>query len=180
MSKALQSATIAAPGFMGLNTQDSGVTLESGYALVAENCIIDKFGRVGSRKGWTPVHASNADLGTSDIKSLYQVRGPDNNTVLFAAGNNKLFLEQTGALAKKNVRNSSDSGDATYTITADHWQVANIQQSGESKAFATVVQAGHPVLLLNYLTSAFGFQQLGDLGNVPSGYTTSTFTPNCA
>lgn len=180
MSKALQAATIAAPGFMGLNTQDSGVTLESGYALVAQNCIIDKFGRVGSRKGWIPVHASNADLSTADIKTLAQVRGPDNNTVLFAAGNNKLFVEQSAALVKKNVRNAADSADASYTITASNWQVANIQQSGESKAFATVVQSGHPVLLLNYLTTAFGFQQLGDLGNVPSGYTTATFTPNCA
>jgi len=180
MSKALQAATIAAPGFMGLNTQDSGVTLESGYALVAQNCIIDKFGRVGSRKGWTPVHASNGDLSTSDVKTLAQVRGPDNNTVLFAAGNNKLFLEESSALVKKNVRNAADSADVSYTITADHWQVSNIQQSGETKAFATVVQAGHPVLLLNYLTTAFGFQRLGDLGNVPSGYSTTTFTPNCS
>lgn len=180
MSKALQAATIAAPGFMGLNTQDSGVTLESGYALVAQNCIIDKFGRIGSRKGWSPVHASNGDLNTANVKTLAQVRGPDNNTVLFVAGNNKLFLEESSVLVRKNVRNAADSANATYTINADHWQVANIQQTGETKAFATVVQAGHPVLLLNYLTTAFGFQQLGDLGTVPSGYTTSTFTPNCA
>ena len=180
MSKELQAATIAAPGFMGLNTQDSGVTLESGYALVAQNCIIDKFGRVGSRKGWTPVHAYNSDLNTADVKTLAQVRGPDNNTVLFAAGNNKLFLEESSALVKKNVRNAADSADVSYTITADHWQVANIQQTGEAKAYATVVQAGHPVLLMNYLTTAFGFQRLGDLGNVPNGYTTTTFMPNCA
>ena len=180
MSKALQSATIAAPGFMGLNTQDSGVTLESGYALVAENCIIDKFGRIGSRKGWTPVHASNADLSTSAVQSLAQIRGPDNNTVLFAAGNSKLFLEESSALVKKNIRNAADSADVSYTISANHWQVANIQQTGETKSFATVVQAGHPVLLMNYLTTAFGFQRLGDLGTLPPSYSTSTFTPNCA
>lgn len=180
MSKALQSATIAAPGFMGLNTQDSGVTLESGYALISQNCIIDKFGRIGSRKGWTPVHASNSDLGTAKVKTVSQVRGPDNNTVVVAAGNNKLFVEEAGALVKKNIRNAADSADVSYTISADHWQIANIQQSGETKAYATVVQAGHPVLLMNYLTTTFGFQQLGDLGNVPSGYTTATFTPNCA
>jgi hypothetical protein len=179
MSKALQSATIAAPGFMGLNTQDSGVTLESGYALTATNCIIDKFGRVGSRKGWTPVHVTNSDLSTADVKTVAQVRGPDNNTVLFVAGNNKLFIEQAGALVKKNVRNAADSADVSYTISDNHWQVSNIQQNGNTKAYATIVQAGHPVLVMKYLTSAFGFQQLGDLGSLPSGYTTATFTPNC-
>ncbi len=180
MSKQLQAATIAAPGFMGLNTQDSSVTLESGFALVANNCIIDKFGRIGSRKGWDNVHATNADLSTAVVKTIADVRGPDNNTVLFAAGNNKLFLEQSGALVLKNVRNAADSANVSYTITNSHWQVANIQQTGETKAYATVVQAGHPVLLLNYLTSAFGFQQLGDLGTLPGSYTTATFTPNCA
>jgi hypothetical protein len=179
MSKALQSATIAAPGFMGLNTQDSGVTLESGYALTATNCIIDKFGRVGSRKGWTPIHVTNSDLSTADVKTVAQVRGPDNNTVLFVAGNNKLFIEQAGALVKKNVRNAADSADVSYTISDNHWQVSNIQQNGNTKAYATIVQAGHPVLVMKYLTSAFGFQQLGDLGSLPNGYTTATFTPNC-
>lgn len=179
MSKALQSATIAAPGFMGLNTQDSGVTLESGYALTATNCIIDKFGRVGSRKGWTPVHVVNSDLGTAAVKTVYQVRGPDNNTVLFAAGNNKVFIEEAGVLVKKNIRNAADSADVSYTITDSHWQVSNIQQSGNTKAYATVVQEGHPVLVMKYLTTAFGFQRLGDLGTLPNGYTTTTFTPNC-
>ncbi len=180
MSKQLQAATIAAPGFMGLNTQDSSVTLESGFALTANNCIIDKFGRIGSRKGWDNVHATNADLSTAVVKSIADVRGPDNNTVLFVAGNNKLFIEESGALVKKNVRNAADSADVAVTITDSHWQVANIQQASETKAYATIVQEGHPVLVLNYLTSAFGFQRLGDLGSLPAGYTTSTFTPNCA
>lgn len=52
MAKPLQSASIAAPGFFGLNTQESSVTLQDGFALVADNCIIDKYGRLGARKGW--------------------------------------------------------------------------------------------------------------------------------
>ena len=52
MSKPLVSASIAAPGFFGLNTQESSVTLEDGYASEATNCIIDKYGRLGARKGW--------------------------------------------------------------------------------------------------------------------------------
>lgn len=53
MSKPLISASVAAPGFYGLNSQQSSVTLEDGFALEATNCIIDKYGRLGARKGWT-------------------------------------------------------------------------------------------------------------------------------
>ena len=52
MAKPLQAASIAAPGFFGLNTQDSGLQLQDGFALEANNCVIDKFGRLGARKGW--------------------------------------------------------------------------------------------------------------------------------
>ena len=62
MAEQLLTSSIAAPGFMGVNTQDSSVSLESGYATIASNCIIDKFGRIGARKGWLPKHSSNADL----------------------------------------------------------------------------------------------------------------------
>lgn len=52
MASPLQTSSVAAPGFFGLNTQESSVTLQDGFALVADNCIIDKYGRLGSRKGW--------------------------------------------------------------------------------------------------------------------------------
>ena len=52
MAKQIQTSFIAAPGFYGLNTQDSGVSLDNGFALTADNTIIDKYGRLGARKGW--------------------------------------------------------------------------------------------------------------------------------
>ncbi len=52
MSKQLQTYSVVAPGFFGLNTQESGVTLNAGFATQATNCVIDKFGRLGSRRGW--------------------------------------------------------------------------------------------------------------------------------
>ena len=48
--QALQPYAITAPGFYGLNTQDSSLDLASGFALSAVNCVIDQYGRVGSRK----------------------------------------------------------------------------------------------------------------------------------
>lgn len=51
MSSQLQSQAIAAPGFKGLNSQDASSDLPEGFALTATNCIIDRYGRIGSRKG---------------------------------------------------------------------------------------------------------------------------------
>jgi len=66
----LLTTTVSAPGFMGLNTQDSSVSLEAGYATVANNCVIDKFGRIGARKGWAQAHSYNSDLDVANVKAI--------------------------------------------------------------------------------------------------------------
>lgn len=66
MAGQLKAISNAAIGFLGLNTQESGVTLEAGYATKANNCIIDKYGRLGSRRGWATVTSPNANaVGTA-------------------------------------------------------------------------------------------------------------------
>ncbi|MFN8993944.1 MAG: hypothetical protein ACK5X3_09850, partial [Pseudomonadota bacterium] len=67
MASNISTSQVSAPGFYGLNTQDSPLDLQAGYALVATNCIIDQYGRVGSRKGWTALNAATGDLGTNPI-----------------------------------------------------------------------------------------------------------------
>lgn len=61
MAKPLQTVTIQAPAFFGLNTQDSPTALNEQFALVADNCVIDQFGRVGARKGWKYITETNSD-----------------------------------------------------------------------------------------------------------------------
>lgn len=51
MASPLQPISINAPSFFGLNTQDSSVALPPEFALLADNCVIDRFGRIGARKG---------------------------------------------------------------------------------------------------------------------------------
>ena len=80
MSKPLMIYGISAPGFFGLNTQDSPLTLVSGFASIATNCVIDQYGRVGSRKGWSRVNSSSGNLGANNvgvIHELVQVDGTD-------------------------------------------------------------------------------------------------------
>ena len=147
MAQQLQSISVAAPGFFGLNTQESGVTLPPNFAYEATNCVIDKFGRIGARKGWTKVNAVNADLSTSKVQTIFELVKEDGN-VIISAGNNKLFTGST-TLTTAVVRNATNTANLTYNITDNHWQIASIPYSSGLNAsqHAYLVQAAHPALV---------------------------------
>ena len=50
MAQPLQTITISAPGFFGINTQDSPIGLNPAFASIADNCVIDQYGRIGARR----------------------------------------------------------------------------------------------------------------------------------
>jgi hypothetical protein len=270
--KRIQTATIAAPGFLGLNTQESSIQLSSGYALKAQNCVIDRYGRIGARRGWTPVNSAvNTDLGSSNpVEFIFEMIDVGGNQTI-SAGNNKLFTGTT-TMTTKTVRTQANTADVSYTITGNNWQAAALPYGDGADAIshAYMVQTGHPVLVYhnlptpgtgatfsvttvsggaitavsvtaagsgygigdiltmsggsgsgakltvatlsgsgiatvtistpgtgytagNSLTStvttvtnahthsgSFGFQQLGDVGTLPTGYSIADFKPNCA
>jgi len=184
MAEQFLTGSIAAPGFYGLNSQDSSIQLNAGFALQAYNCVIDKYGRIGSRKGWTKVNTSAASTG--NFRAIYELVKDDGNVVLSAA-NNKLYSGTT-TLTELAVRNSTDTANLTYTITADNWQISGMPyDTGASpSAHGILVQAGHPLLVYHKLgatahahTGSYGLQRLGDIAtHLPGTYTATTFTPN--
>lgn len=185
MAEQLLTGSIAAPGFFGLNTQDSSIQLSSGFALEAFNCVIDQYGRIGARKGWTKVNTTAASTG--NFRAIFEVVKDDGNTVLSAA-NNKLYTGTT-TLTEMPVRNSDNTADLTYTITDDNWQIAGMpyDTGATPSGHAILAQAGHPLLVYHKLgstahahTGSYGLQRLGDIAtNLPGSYTASSFTPNC-
>ncbi len=190
-NKPLQSTSITAPGYFGLNTQDSGVDMSSSFALIARNAVIDRYGRIGARKGWSYTTTSG---GTSSApEMIVDFDNHDSTYTIISAGNNKLFTGET-TMTEVFVRNSTNTGNQAYTITDNDWQFAPAQYSSGSNAsaHAVMVQKGHPALMYHKMptggggggahvhTGSFGFQRLGDVGNVPTGFTVTTFTPSCA
>ena len=189
MSENLVTASIQAPGFSGLNIQDASVQLTSGYALEANNCVIDKFGRIGARKGWTEVNTS-ALSPAGAVRTIFEFVKSDGN-VVFSAANNKIYTGTTTltAAVDTTVTNAAGTGTQAYTITDDNWQIASMpyNHGGNTSAHAVFAQGGHPVLVYHKLgnashnhTGAYGFQRLGDVGTLPAAYSVTTFTPNCA
>jgi len=191
MASKLQTSSIAAPGFYGLNLQESSITLSSGFALKAQNCVIDRYGRIGARRGWTPVNTSvNTDLTSSNpIEFIFEVVTGGGTDVL-SAGNNRLFVGTT-TMTTKTVRNATNSGDATYTITANNWQGAALSYGDVSdfQPHVYLAQAAHPMLVYHELPTSggafdahdsgtFGYQRVGDAAKLPSNHSTSTFMPS--
>jgi hypothetical protein len=164
MSQILQTASIAAPGFAGLNTQDSPLDLSSGFALVATNCVIDQFGRIGARKGWSRVNAASGALGANDIGVIHELVQSDGTLTVLFAGNNKLFkLDVTNTV----VELTYGGGGVAPTITASNWSVASLNN------ITYFFQTGHDPLIYDPTVSTTTYRRVsekaGYTGTVPSG-----------
>lgn len=86
MAKPLQPIAIQAPGFYGLNTQDSPTGLTEQFALEANNCVIDRFGRVGARKGYEYINSS-----PSTILSMHEHINADGTAELISSTDSAIY-----------------------------------------------------------------------------------------
>ena len=135
--KELQSISVVAPGFFGLNTQDSSVTLSNNFALTADNCIIDKQGRLGARKGWEMQTTSGAtELSGDTVDFVMEHVNADKSLTILSGGNNKVYSGGVGAVL-------TDITPTSYAITDDNWKGASLYDH------AMIVQEGHEPLIYN-------------------------------
>lgn len=156
MAEKLLTTSIAAPGFNGLNTQDSSVSLDNGYATVANNCVIDKFGRIGARKGWTANHASNGDLGTANVNAIGELITGDGTSYIIVAGNNYLFKLVGSTLTKLTY----GGGGSAPTISASNWMMAPLNGA------LYLYQSGHDPLVFDPSSSTTTYKRISEV----SGY----------
>jgi hypothetical protein len=138
--------------------------LAQGFALVATNCIIDQYGRIGSRKGWARVNASSGALGANNVGVIHELVQADGTLTVLFAGNNKLFkLDGSNAVSELTY----GGGGTAPTITASNWSVASL--NGITYFF----QTGHDPLIFDPAISTTTFRRVseksGYVGTVPSG-----------
>ena len=161
MGKQLLSASIKAPAFFGLNTQESGVTLEEGFAVEANNCIIDESGRLGARKGYKYITSGATGV---NLRGIHNYIGNSGHIDYISWGNGNIY-----------------KGDVTLTsIESGHadndWKATNHAGS------VYLAQDGYPVkkvvsaLTITNLTGT-GVQQWGTInsayGRLWAGRTTA-------
>ena len=126
----LLSTSIAAPGFYGLNTQESSITLASGFALQATNCVIDKSGRLGSRQGWIDRTTASTVV---NLKGIHEFISNSGVSTYISWGDNKVYTGLATLTERTPVSN--------ITITANNWQGVTLSDR------AYLFQRGHDPLV---------------------------------
>lgn len=130
----IQTASVRAPGFMGLNLQDSVANLDAGYALQADNCIVDQKGRIGSRRGWKALTTS---IGEADIESIGEFIDYTDTSVIFACANSKIYKVKGHTLTEITYGGSKEQP----SIYKNNWKQVSL--NGRHYFF----QEGHPALV---------------------------------
>ena len=116
MAQPLQSINLVAPAFKGINTEDSPLAQDTSFAEVADNAIIDRRGRLASRKGNAVTTTNKTVLGTDYLYNIHEFYDSAGNEVIFSTGNNKIMTGTTTLV---------DATPGSYTISADDWKIFN-------------------------------------------------------
>ena len=116
MAQPLRSIDLVAPAFKGVNSEDSPIAQDTSFAEIADNAIIDRQGRLASRKGNNVLTTNKTALGTDHIHNIHEFYDSAGNETIFSTGNNKI-LSGTTTL--------TDVTPGSYTITANDWKIVN-------------------------------------------------------
>ena len=172
MAQPQQNINVAAPGFSGLNTQDSPLGLGLEWASVADNCVVDKFGRIAARRGFQQITANPEILGGNPIETLGSFTDEAGVEYLFACGNNAIYLQTlpTGDLVPLTL-------PLDYVISANNWDFAPLNdefffvQAGQAPLkFAPAVDATALVAWTELPTAIDGFPDAGFPNCITAGF----------
>ena len=120
MAQELRSINLVAPGFKGINTADSPLAQDPTFAEIADNAIIDRMGRIASRKGYEEITTTSTELGDEAIRAIKEFEESDGSTSIFSVGNNKIL---------KGTTTLTDVTPASYTISDDNWKLVSFNNN---------------------------------------------------
>jgi hypothetical protein len=166
MAEQLLTTSIQAPGFQGINKQDAIVGLDSGFATRATNCVIDRYGRIGSRSGWNPAHSAVVSIADKPVRMITEFVTITGTNYKLAAVNNKIWVLSGTTLTELTY----GGGGSAPTITADNWQAVNLN----SRLY--LYQRGHDPLVFDPAVSTTAYKRISEA----SGYLGTVQQSNCA
>ena len=159
MAQELRSINLVAPAFKGINTEDSPIAQDPSFAEIADNAIIDKRGRIASRKGYDVVTTNKTALGTDSLKDIHEYQRSSGANVILSVGNNKVM---TGTTTLTDISSS-------ITITNDNWKIVNFNDKAYffQRGTQPLVYDGTTLALLTGITSAqYGNEVLSAYGRL--------------
>ena len=169
MPQTQQNISIGAPGFAGLNTQDSPIGMDLSFAAVADNCVIDKSGRLASRKGFQAQTAdpdTSGQIGDAVAETVYEYKESDGNShILFSGmlegGSTEAMWSQSLAGAATRVTGISAVGNNwDYASLSDQCFIAqegnDVQYTDDGLTFQAMTQQPQVVPQPDIIVSGLG------------------------
>lgn len=164
MAKELVTAQLVAPAFLGLNTQDSSVSNDPTFALEANNCVIDEFGRLGARQGWFYRTTNSSGINLLGMHPFLDIAGTNTliswNATTFKKGFASL---STITLTSSDTINAGNWASATLNDRAYFFQAGfkpiyytNESTSNEFKTIESHANKTGTAPLANIVMSAYG------------------------
>ena len=141
MSQQQTNITIAAPGFGGLNTELSPTEQSDMYAQVADNCVIDNFGRIAARKGFDKITADSSAMLANIPSNIYTFVGEDGSEITFVAAGSGIYRGESVIV---------DITPAGAAITDDNWQILTLNDK------CYFIQANHDPLVFTHTGAGVG------------------------
>lgn len=150
----LTPVSLAAPGFFGLNTQEASVNVQQNFALVANNAVIDTYGRVGARKGYSTLSDTNA---ADTVYCIHEHINKDGTSQVYFVGGDEIYTMATDGTVALDHSIASTPADA-------NWQPLSF--NGNVYLFH---EGEDPVV--NDIVGATGWDTLSSYGDMPTGVT---------
>ena len=150
MASPLKAINLVAPGFLGINTEDTPLAQDPSFAEIANNAVIDRRGRVSSRRGL--IQVSDNPATADPIKAMYHFRSIfDDSEHFFSCSNNMVFV---------GLNPRVDITPAGYTISDDRWQITSMDDR------VYFFQAGHEPLVYLFDNNTSGIWELVPMSGV--------------
>jgi len=166
MAQELKSINLVAPAFKGINTEDSPIAQDPSFAEVADNAVIDKRGRIASRKGYNVLTTDKTALGSDSLKDVHEYRRNTGASVILSVGNNKVM---TGTTTLTDISSS-------ISISANNWKIVNFNDKAYffQRGTQPLVYDGSSLTQLTGITSAqYGNEVISAYGRLWTADTTN-------
>lgn len=178
MAQQQQNITVSAPGFQGLNTEDSPLQQDPGFCSVADNAVVDKFGRIGSRKAWTEyttginvTYTPAVGVATTQIKTHRLGQGNISGTIFVLATVSVVQFDAAGATLQsdyfickltESVGSVYELDEVSYPALVDSSKLTNAKIVGFNNRLY-IFTAGNEALVYDGSTIAKLFTGTADV-----------------
>ena len=191
MAQPQTSIQIQAPGFAGLNTQDSPIGMDLQFAGNADNCVIDKFGRISSRKGLdalTDDPDATGAIGDSHAETAYEFTDTDGTRRIFFSGNLEggstasMWAQDEGGTATLMTGLSATNNNWAYASLSDQCFIAQegevVQYTANGTSWQAMTQQPQVVAEPNIIIAGLGHLWVASSASKKSVIEWSTITTN--